>query len=163
MKSLLLGSRETIAGTVYGTIVVLAAFAAGAKAYRDDLWALAATAVAGVLVLWIAHVYSHGLGESLREGHRLTAGELRSIARRELSIPLAAVLPVGVLVLGAVDLLRDGTALWLAFGVGVGVLTIEGIRYARLERLGRWAAIASVATNVALGLTIVGLKVVANH
>ena len=56
LTQLVFGSRRTIAGTVYGTIVVLAALAAGGKAFQNDLWHLIALADVTVLVLWIAHV-----------------------------------------------------------------------------------------------------------
>ena len=65
----------------------------------------------------MAHVYAHGLGESLQAGRRLNAAEFGSIARRELAIPLAAVAPTAVLVLGAVGLLNGRTAVLLALGV----------------------------------------------
>ena len=42
LRRLALGTRERIAGAVYGTIVVLAALAAGATAYQYDLWRLGA-------------------------------------------------------------------------------------------------------------------------
>src|SRR5436305_8803491 len=100
LTALLLGTRESIAGTVYGTIVVLAVVTAGSTV-EHDLWRLAVIAAATVAIYWIAHVYSDGLGESLKVGRRLTAAELGAIARRERSILLAAVLPVSAIVLGA--------------------------------------------------------------
>src|SRR5262245_42318177 len=108
LNSLVLGNPERIAGAVYGTIVVLAALTAGATAYAHDLWRLGAIVGASVLVLWVAHVYAHGLGESLTLERRLTGAELRAIAGRELSIALAAVLPLGAIALGALGLLEDG-------------------------------------------------------
>ncbi|MBV8998705.1 MAG: hypothetical protein JO304_06575 [Solirubrobacterales bacterium] len=86
LKTLLVGSRRKIAGTVYGTIVVLSVVTAGAAAYEHNPWGLVVIAGVTVLVFWIAHVYSHGLGESLILGRRLSAGELAVIARRESSI-----------------------------------------------------------------------------
>ena len=44
LRRYLLGDRGTIAGTVYGTIVVLSVIAAGAKAYEHQLWRLASIA-----------------------------------------------------------------------------------------------------------------------
>ena len=41
---------------------------------------------ATVLIFWAAHMNSHGLGESLNLGRRLTARELGGIARRESPI-----------------------------------------------------------------------------
>jgi hypothetical protein len=163
LTRLVFGSRRTIAGTVYGTIVVLAALSTGGKAFEHDLWHLAAIVVTTVLVLWIAHVYAHGLGESLEAGRRLDVAELGAIAGRELAIPLAAVAPTAMLVLGAVGLLRATTAVWLAVGICVATLAAQGLRYALLERLGRIGTLAAVALNLALGLALVALKVVVAH
>jgi hypothetical protein len=116
-----------------------------------------------VLVLWIAHVYSDGLGESVHAGRRLTAAELTHIARREFSIPLAALLPMCAIAFGALGVFRDRTAVWLAVALGVFQLTAQGLRYARLERLSRPATIFTVGLNVALGLAIVALKVAVAH
>src|SRR5580765_3836677 len=137
VKRLFLGTRERIAGAVYGTIVVLAALAAGATAYQHDPWRLGATVSASVLILWIARVYAHGLGESLTLGRRLTGAELWTIGGHELAIPLASVLPLVAITLGASGVVEDGTAVWLAVAVGVATLAVQGIRYARLERLSR--------------------------
>lgn len=163
LKTIAFGTRRTIAGTVYGTIVVLATLTVGAKPYEHDLWQLGAIVTTTVLVLWVAHVYSHGLGESLDLGRRLTLDELRSIARRELSIPLAAVLPLALVLLGALGVFAGRTAIWLAFGVGAATLTVQGFRYALLERLSAVGTIVAVAVNVGLALAIVVLKVVAAH
>ena len=163
LTQLVFGSRRTIAGTVYGTIVVLAALAAGGKAFQNDLWHLIALVDVTVLVLWIAHVYSHGLGESLQLGRRLDAAELGAIAGRELAIPLSAVAPTAILVLGALGIFKGTTAAWLAVGICVVALTVQGLRYALLERLGTVGTLISVALNLALGLTIVGLKVLVSH
>ena len=163
LTRLVFGSRRSIAGTVYGTIVVLAALSAGGKAFEHDLWHLVAIVVTTVLVLWIAHVYAHGLGESLQLGRRLDAAELGAVAGRELAIPLAAVAPTTILALGAVGLFRGSTAVWLADGICVATLAVQGLRYAALERLGRLGTLTSVALNLALGLTIVALKVVVAH
>jgi hypothetical protein len=160
---LVFGSRRTIAGTVYGTIVVLASLAAGGKAFQHDLWHLAAIVAVTVLVLWIAHVYAHGVGESLEVGRRLDVAELGTIAGRELAIPLAAVAPTAMLALGALGFFRAGTAVWIAVGICVATLAAQGLRYARLERLSRLGTLASVAINLALGLVIVALKVIVAH
>jgi hypothetical protein len=109
-------------------------------------------------VLWIAHVYSHALGDAISVERRLTPSELFEIARRELAIPLVAVLPTAALVFGALGLLRERTAIWLAVGIGVATLTAQGFRYAEAERLGRSGTLIAVAINLGLGLIIVGLK-----
>jgi hypothetical protein len=165
IRLLLFGARETIAGTVYGTIVVMGALAAGAEGSQGDIrpWELAAFVSVTVLVLWIAHVYSHALAETIRLDRRLDSAELASVARREFAMPLAAVLPVGALVLGALGVLRETTAVWLALGFGVATLVVDGFRYASADRLGRVGTAVTVSINLALGLSIVGLKALLGH
>lgn len=157
----MLGSRRQIAGTVYGTIVVMASLTAAEA--EPGLWQLAAIVVTSVLVIWIAHVYAHGLGESIELGRRLDAAELGAIARRELAIPLAAAAPVAALVLGALGLLRDTTAVWAAMLIGLGTLALQGARYAGLEHLSRTGTLVSVGVNTLLGLVIVALKAGLGH
>jgi hypothetical protein len=162
LTELIVGTRRTIAGTVYGTIVVLSVVTA-ASTVEHELWRLAVIAAATVVIYWIAHVYSDGLGESLEVGRRLTTAELGAIARRESSILLAAVMPVAAILLGAVGVFANRTALWVAVGVGVTTLAVQGLRYARLERLSPAGTIFTVAINLALGLVIVLLKALVSH
>jgi hypothetical protein len=162
MRSLFLGTREGIAGAVYGTIVVLASLAAGAR-YENDLWRLEGAVVASALVLWVAHMYAHGLGESLQLGRRLTGGERRAVAQREVSIALAAVLPVAAVTLGALGIIRSNTAVWIALGIGVATLAVQGLRYAQLEGFGLPGTLLAVAINVALGLALVAVKVILSY
>jgi hypothetical protein len=159
----LFGSRATIAGTVYGTIIVLAVLAAGGNAYRKEPWHLVVIVVTTVVVLWLAHVYAHGLQKSLAQGRRLTAGELGQIARRELAIPAAGVAPAAALVLGALGVFRESTAVRIAFILGVVTLAVQGVRYAAVERLSGRAAVVAVLINLALGLALVALEVFVSH
>ena len=158
IRRLLFGSHHGIAGTVYGTIVVMGTLAAGSHA-SPDAWRLAVAVGGTVLVLWIAHVYSHGLAEAINIRSRLTGAELADVARRELPIPLAAVAPVAALLLGATGVLRESTAIWLAFGIGLATLFVQGLRYAGVEHLSRSARVVAVVVNVSLGLVIVGFEV----
>ena len=163
MKELLFGSAGGIAGTVYGTIVVMATVTAGSSGDETDAWRLAVTVTVTVLVLWIAHVYAHGLAESLERKRRLDREELVSVARRELAIPAAALAPVAALVLAAVGVLGEQTAVWLALGIGVVTLGVQGARYAAVEQLDRTGTLTAVAVNLLLGLVIVGLKALVAH
>lgn len=162
-RRLLFGSGGGIAGTVYGTIVVMATIAAGSQGEDTDAWRLAVVVGVTVLILWVAHLYSHGLAESLERRKRLDRAELGAVARRELAIPAAAVAPVAALVLAALGVLGEQTAVWLALGVGVATLAVQGARYSTIEQLGRIATLAAIAMNVFLGLVIVGLEVLLAH
>jgi hypothetical protein len=162
-KRLLFGSVAGIAGTIYGTIVVMATVTAGSLGGGTDAGRLAVVVGGTVLVLWIAHLYAHALAESLERRRRLDRAELGAVARRELAIPAAAVVPVAMLVLAALGFLREQTAVWLALGVGVGMLAVQGARYAIVERLGRTGTLAAIALNVFLGLVIVCLEALLAH
>lgn len=163
LHRLLHGHSQTIAGTVYGTIVVLSMLTAGAAAYPDDPWRLIAIVASGTAVLWAAHVYAHSLGESVKAGRRLDAPEVARIAARESSILAAAVLPVASIMLGALGVLSERASLWLAFGVGVATLTLQGLRYARLERMSSTGTVLAVVLNLVFGLVFVGLKALLAH
>jgi hypothetical protein len=102
-----------------------------------------------VLVLWIAHVYAHGLEESIQAGRRLQWHEFVRVAHREWSIALAAVPPGIFLLLGILGVFKESTAIWLALIAGLVVLAAQGVRYAMLERLTPLASIFSVGLNVA--------------
>lgn len=147
---------------MYGTIVAMGAVTAGSAAdVRPG--PLATVVAATVIVLWIAHVYAHGLGEALARARPLDRAELTAVARRELAIPLAAVAPVAALVLGALGVLRPASAVWLALGIGLAVLAVQGARYARLETLGPRQTVFVITANLALGVVIVALKALVVH
>jgi hypothetical protein len=162
MKRFLFGSQQSIAGAVYGTIVVMGAIAAGSDAEAEPRQ-LATFAGSTVLVLWLAHVYSHSLAETITAGRRLDRAELFDVMRRELPIPLAAVPPVAALVLGAAGVLRETTAIRLALGIGLATLVVQGFRYAGVEGFSRAGTVVAVAVNLSLGLVIVGLEAALAH
>jgi hypothetical protein len=158
-----LGSGHGIAGSVYGTIVVLSIIAGADRGSDTALGHLAVLVGVTAVVLYVAHVYAHGLGESVIRGSRLTRRDVLDLARRESSIILAAALPVAALLLGAVGVVRPTRAIWLAVALGAGALAAQGLRYARLEHLGRPATAAVVGVNLALGLLLIGLKALLAH
>jgi hypothetical protein len=91
-------------------------------------------------------------------GQHLSLAGLRHIARREGSILEAALPPVAALLLGAVGVVSTQVAFWAAIGLGLLVLAVQGVTFARVERLGRLGTLLVVAANVGLGVILVGLK-----
>jgi hypothetical protein len=154
---------ERLGGFVYGTIVVVAVVVASGKAYPDEPGHVAAVVVITTIVFWLAHVYAHGLGHSISHDEHLTLAELRRIARHELAIVEAGVPSVVALLLGSVGLIEAKSAIWLAIGLGLGVLLVEGLVFARVERLGLLGTLGVVAGNLALGLILVAMKLVVTH
>jgi hypothetical protein len=154
---------ERLAGFIYGTIVALAVVVAGARAYPDDAGHIAALVGLTALALWVAHVYAHSLGHSVAHDERVTFAELRHIARREGSIVEAAVPPVAALLLGAFGAVSTSVAVWTAFGLGLAVLAAQGVRFARMERLGWLATLLIVAANLSLGVLLIAVKLLLTH
>lgn len=156
-----IGAR--LGGFIYGTIIALAVLVGGAKAYPDDAGRIAALVAVSSAVLWLAHVYAHGLAHSVERAEHLSIAELRLIAHRQGSIVEAAVPPLAALLLGAFGVVSTKTAVWIAFVLGLAVLAVQGVVFARVERL-RWpAALLVVGANVGLGAALVGLKVVLSY
>jgi hypothetical protein len=159
---LALGQGHEVAGVVYGTVVAMATLTAAYVSVKDP-WKVAAVVWSTLFVLWLAHLYAHGLGESIVRGRRLDRTELKSVARRELGILIAAIGPSVALLLGAAGVLHGNTAVWLALGIGLATLGVEGLRYARLEKLGLGATLGVTAANLALGVLVVVLKIGVTH
>lgn len=162
VANLVFGVGSGISSTVYGTLVVMATITVGYGSQRHP-WKLALLVWSTALVLWVAHLYAHGLSESIVEHRRLQRSEMVSIARRELGILLAAVVPSLALLLGALGVVGETAAAWLALGVGLVTLAVEGIRYAQLESFGLRGTLLTVGANLALGLFVVLLKVAVAH
>ena len=162
LSDAVLGSRGGIAGAVYGTVVVMATLTVG-YATEKHPWKLALLVSTTAFVLWVAHLYAHGLSESIELKKRLTRDQLVSIARREIGILAAAVLPCAALALGALDVFEETTAVWLALAIGLATLAAEGVRYSRIERLGPAATLVAIAGNLAVGAFVVVLKVLVAH
>jgi len=156
-----MGAR--LGGFVYGTIVVLSVLVAGARAYPHSAGRIAGLVLASSVVFWVAHVYAHGISESITDDERLSVADLRRIARHEASIVEASLPPLVALLLGALGVVSTQSAVWLAFALGLLVLFVEGIVVARVERLAAPGTVAVVAANLALGLSLVALKLVVGH
>jgi hypothetical protein len=158
---LVFGTGSGIASIVYGAITAMATVTAFGN--EQDPWRLAGLVAATGVVFWIAHLYAHALSESIELRQPLRPEGVASVARREFGIVLAAVPPTTALVLGAIGVLHERSAVWLALGTGLATLAVEGARYARLERLRLTGTLAAIGSNVLLGLLVVGLKVALSH
>lgn len=160
---LVFGIDDRIAGTVFGTLTAMATVAAYGRAFQHSPWKVEELVVSTAIVLWIGHVYAHGLSESIHQQRPLRAGSLWFVAQRELGILLAAVLPCLALTLGGVGVLSERNSIRLALALGLATLAVEGVRYARIERLRPVGTLVALAVNVGLGLLVVLLKVTVLH
>jgi hypothetical protein len=160
---LVFGIDDRIAGTVFGTIAAMATVAAYGRAFQHNPWRVEELVASTAVVLWIGHVYAHGLSESLAERRPLRPAGFWFVARRELGILYAAIPPSIALALGGVGVFDEQVAIWLALALGLGILAVEGLRYARIEELGSMGTFIAVSVNVGLGLLVVLLKVTVLH
>lgn len=154
---------ERLGGFVYGTIVALSVIVTGTKAFPSEPGQVAVLVAVTTLVFWLAHVYAHGIAFSVGRNQHLSLAELGQIGRREASIVAAGVPPATALVLSAVGVLSEHGAVRLAFGLGLAVLGATGLVYARVERLGYLRTVVAVSANLALGIALIGLKVLVVH
>lgn len=154
---------ERLGGFIYGTIVVLSVVIAGARIYPDGPGHVAVFVVVSIVVLWLAHVYAHGLAHSVTHEEPMTRAVLGHLARREASILEAGVPSVAALTLGAAGILSEEVSVWLAIGLGLGVLAVQGVIFARAKRLGWAKTVAVVLLNVGLGLLLIWLKLLVGH
>jgi len=159
----LIGVDDRIASTVFGTITAMATVTAYGRVFPDDPWKVEELVATTAIVLWIAHLYTHALSESVSEGRRLNGGRVWSLAVRELGILLAAVPPIVALTLGGLGLFDETVSIWLALGLGLAILAVEGVRYARAESLGSVGVLVAVSVNVGIGLLVVLLKAEVLH
>ena len=157
------GREGQVGSTVYGTVLVLAALTAAYAAERHQPEKLVELVVTAVFVFWSAYVYAHALSESIETATPLSRSGVAYIARRELGIMLAAVVPILALLLGVVGLIGEGTSVWLAIALGLITLTAEGYRYARVADLGAVGTVSILVANLLLGLSIVVMKVSLVH
>ena len=158
-----LTSGARLGGFIYGTILVLSVIVAGARAYPHEPGHVAVLVATTCAVFWVAHVYSHALGESVELKERVSLRDFGRLAYREAAMLEAAVPPVAALLLGALGLFSERTSIWIAFGLGLTVLAVEGLVFARIEHLNRLATLAVVAVNLGLGVLLVGLKLAVSH
>jgi len=147
---------------VYGTVLVMATITAAYATERDPA-RLAEIVIATNVVLWVAHLHAHGIGESIELGRRMGSVDIRRIAVREFGIVGAAALPCFALMLGASGALSESASVWIALVIGLLTLGAEGVRYARMQRLGAAATAGAVAINLAFGIAVVALKVAIYH
>ena len=154
---------EQLGGFLYGTIVVLAVTVAGAKAYRDAPGHVLVLVLVTTGTFWLAHVYAHALAHSVSREEPLAFAELRYIARHEGAIVKAGGPPMLPVVLAMFGVMSPQTAYWLALAIGLTVLGVDGLLFARALNLGRLAAVGVTAANLALGVVIVALKLLVTH
>jgi hypothetical protein len=113
--------------SVYGTILVSGMIVVSGT-YHSSSWNTFITVVATVVVFWAAHVYAGTVaGHGVVEGDQTTLPmAFRRSLRRSLGFLISAIPPSFVLLLGALRVVPDQLALWVALWLGVIILGVIG-------------------------------------
>ena len=153
---------ERVSAASYGTVLVLAALAA---VDADDVesglgWEL----ITGVgVATWVAHLYAEVLGDHLRHVAAPGRREISHAAADGFLIPLAAVLPASMLLLGRVEVLAARPALWAAVAVAVVQLALVGGFVGRAVSPEGSSVSRYAGATALFGVVVVALKVVLGH
>ena len=148
------------AESVYGIILVSGMIvASGAEGASS--WSVFLSVLGTVIVFWAAHVYAgtvaaHGVESD--GAHTSLKIAFRGSLRRSLGLLTAALLPSGVLLLGALQTINDAVAIWTALWLGVVILAVIG--YSAFARLGSTVPMRIVGslTTAAFGVAMIVLK-----
>lgn len=154
----LVAGRRPVAGAVYGTVSVVAVIAGAAHGKESAARVLGFAAVSS-LVIWAVHVYSSVLADA--GPNRMSWGAaLHRGLRNELGVLEGALVPLLVLLLGAVGLVDDERAIWWSMISGVVLLVLLPLVWLRRVATPWWKSLLASAAGGFLGLVLVWFKVI---
>lgn len=112
---------------VYGLLLVSALLVITGNR-SDSSWAVLFKVLGTVLVFWIAHVFAHVIAQlgAAPDGSISFKKELRHAVHRSSGLLFAAIIPLAIVLLGALNILSDDTAVWLALIVDTALLAVFG-------------------------------------
>lgn len=146
--------------SVYGTLLVSGMIVVSG-AYRATSWETFLSVLGTVIVFWAAHVYagtvaSHGVTQG---AETTLSTAFRHSLRRSVGFFTSAMLPLLVLLIGALRVVPDPVAMWVALWLGVVILGVLG--YIAFTRRGSSWMIRILGTlgTAALGVAMILLKV----
>jgi hypothetical protein len=144
---------------IYGLVAIgalLAAESAEHETYADTV----ASAVIATGIYWLAHSYSDVLGHRLQTAERLTARALGHALRRESALLRGAAIPIAALLIcwavGAPQSTAVAAGVWSSVAALVVLELLAGVRSRATPR----ELVLETAVGVAMGVAILGLKVV---
>lgn len=145
--------------SVYGTLLVSGMIVASGT-YGASSWATFVSVLGTVIVFWIAHVYAGTVaGHSLVEGEETTLRTaFRRSLRRSVGFLTSALIPSSLLLIGALRVIPDVLAIWLALWVGVVLLGALGYRAFALRGSDWTVRILGALGTAALGIAMILLK-----
>jgi positive regulator of sigma E activity len=145
---------------VYGIVLVTALIAVG---WNDDTDLEVLLFVVGtVLVFWLAHIYASVVASRAAAPPVPLRTALSDGIRHTYGMLVAMLIPALLLSLGALGIVEEYTAYFLALGSGIVLLALIG--YANAARNGStWGwRLAGIASTTLLGALVIGLSIIAH-
>jgi uncharacterized YccA/Bax inhibitor family protein len=147
-----------VAGAVYGTVSVTALIS-GASHDEDSAVRLLVFAAVASLVVWAVHVYASVLADTGPDGLSLRRAVAVG-ARHEIGVLEGVLVPLSILLLGAVGVIEDRRSIILSMWSGVLVLFLLPLVWLRRDGRGWWRCLAGACLGGAFGIALTSLKVV---
>jgi hypothetical protein len=144
---------------IYGLILATAVISVSRELDSSDAGRAALSVLVTALVFWLAHVYAYLLGEAVSQDGGCSRAAVVEAMRKHWSLVEVAIPLVLVLALGAIGVIPDRTALGVSTALALVELTATGAYAAIRHGASRAGALASAMIALALGASIVLLKV----
>ncbi len=144
---------------IYGLILAVSVIAISREYESSNAGTVAVTVLVTGVVFWLAHVYARILSRSMAGDRMLTRAEAREVLRHDWPLVEVTIPLVLILLLGALDVVGDETAILLAVFAALLELGTSGAYAARTSGAGIPMTILSAAVAVGLGGAVVLLKV----
>jgi hypothetical protein len=154
---------ERLKERIYAQLTVVAVTLGLALAAVESEAGAASTVAATAVGLWLATLAADQQAHAAAYGRLLRGRELRTLLFRTSPLLTAAVGPLVLVGLAALDLLPLATALYCAVGVDLALMFVWGLGLGRRMGAGWPAALLSGLVNVLIGGLVVGVKLLAGH
>ena len=145
---------------VYGLVLVTALVAVGWE--EDTDFEVLLFVFGTVVVFWLAHIYAAVVASRAVRPAKPLMAAVGDGARHSSGMLIAMLVPAALLLVGAVGLVEEYTAYFLALGSGIVLLAVIG--YANAARNGSsWPwRIAGLLVTTLLGMLVIGLSILAH-
>lgn len=155
------GARLVTEESIYGNLLVSGMIVVQ-RAHEATSWGTFVGVVGTVVVVWAAHLYAGAVARySEGGGDETTLGNaLNRSFRNSLGFLIAASLPAGVLLLGALHAVSDEVAVAIALWLGVIILGVIGYEAALVRGAGHAMRIFGCLSTATFGILMIVLEAV---
>ena len=148
----------SVTEAIYGLILATSVIAVSREYASSNAGVIGVTVLVTGVVFWIAHVYARVLATSVTQHRKPSRSELRDVVRHDWPLVEVTVPLVLILALGALDVVPDKAAIFIATLAALVELGAAGAYAARMGGAGVSGTVVSAAIAVALGSAVILLK-----